>query len=98
MRTDLLFVDNVRALLDAHGMTQRELSHRVGHHETWLSKILKKQRGVRLGDVDKIADFFGLNGYQLLTPGIARAAVGPRRRSAVALPRPALRQLQDSQA
>lgn len=43
----------------------------VGKHETWISKILKEDRGIQLKDLDKIADFFGLTVHQLFSPGIS---------------------------
>lgn len=78
MRSDLLLLHNIRELLIVRRRDQRELAKWVGHHETWLSKILQQSRGIRLQDVDKIADFFGLTTYQLFQPGIS--ALTERRR------------------
>lgn len=73
MRTELLLNENVRELLRRRGLSQRDLADWMGHHETWLSKILKEERGLKLKEVDRMADFFGMKAYQLLAPGI-----GPR--------------------
>ena len=65
-----MLVRNIQALLDARGQTQRDLARWMGHHETWLSKILKIERGIRLQDLDRFAAFFGVTVPQLLSPGI----------------------------
>lgn len=69
MRTDRLLLLNVQTLLRARGLKQRDLAIWMGHHETWISKILKEQRGVDLKEIDRLADFFGMDGFQLLCPG-----------------------------
>lgn len=82
MRTDLLLVANIRSLLHARGQDQRALASWVGHHETWLSKVMREDRGVRLKDLDRIADFFGISVHQLLAPGVSTVSErrrGPRR-------------------
>lgn len=71
MRTDLLLVNNIRTLLQTRGQDQRALASWVGHHETWLSKVMREDRGVRLKDLDRIADFFGISVHQLLAPGVS---------------------------
>lgn len=70
MRTELVLNENVRELLRRRGLSQRDLADWMGHHETWLSKILKEERGLKLKEVDRMADFFGMKSYQLLAPGI----------------------------
>lgn len=71
LRASLLLLQNIRDLLARRRQDQRDLAMWVGHHETWLSKILNEDRSVRLKDLDKIADFFGLEPYQLFSPGIS---------------------------
>lgn len=71
MRADLLLSQNIRSLLLKRKQDQRELAMWAGHHETWISKILNGGRGLRLKDLDKIADFFGLTVHQLFSPGIS---------------------------
>lgn len=71
MRTELLLLQNIRSLLRARGQTQRDLADWMGHHETWLSKIMQENRGMRMKEVDRVADFFGLKAHQLLQPGIS---------------------------
>lgn len=70
MKTEYLLLQNIRALLEGRGFYQRDLAMWVGKHETWLSKILQEDRGIRMKDLDRIADFFGLSSYELLQPGI----------------------------
>lgn len=70
MRTELILVHNIRALLDQRKDSQRDLAMWMGHHESWLSKILKAERRLGLDEIDRMADYFGLQGYQLLAPGI----------------------------
>src|ERR1041385_4395449 len=78
MRADHLLLNNIRALLTARGQKQRDLAFWMQRHETWLSKILKADRGVRMKDLDRIADFFGLTVHQLFAPGTS--AYAERRR------------------
>lgn len=42
-----------------------------GHKPAWISKILDGERGMKLSDLDKVADFFGLTVSQLLQQGIS---------------------------
>lgn len=81
MRLELLLVQNIRVLLQGRGLSQRDLAKWVGHHETWLSKILKADRGLKLKEVDRVADFFGMEAYQLLSPGISVERRRGQRRS-----------------
>lgn len=78
MRADLLLVQNIKALLAARRQDQLELAMWVGHSGPWLTKVLAEDRGVRLKDLDRIADFFGIATYQLLAPGLG--ALTERRR------------------
>lgn len=71
-RSQRRLLENVRALLDAHGKTQHDLSVWMAHHDTWISKILLNERRLDIDEIDQMAAFFGLDGYQLLMPGIAK--------------------------
>lgn len=71
MRADLLLAENIRALLARRRHTERELARWCGHSGPWLNKILMGERGIRLKDLDKVADFFGLRVDQLFAPGIS---------------------------
>lgn len=70
-RAKFLLIENIKALLDARGVDQEALAMWCGHSPPWLSKILSGERGVKIADLDKIADFFGLTVAQLLTHGIS---------------------------
>jgi transcriptional regulator with XRE-family HTH domain len=71
MNTQRLLLQNLRILIEERRVTQRKVAAWVGHHETWLSKILREERGLSLEEIDKLAEFFGLTGYQLCSPGIS---------------------------
>jgi transcriptional regulator with XRE-family HTH domain len=71
VRTDLLLAQNLQALLRGRGVNDRELAVWCGHAPAWISKILKGDRGVRLEDLGKIAEFFGLTVAQLFHHGIS---------------------------
>ncbi len=61
--------ENIRSALDARKAKQRDLAFVLGLDETSISKFLKGQRGIQLEHLDKIADFFGVETYQLFAPG-----------------------------
>lgn len=71
LKANYLLVQNVRALLAARGEDAKSLALWAGHRPAWLSKILSGDRGVKLSDLDKIADFFGLTVAQLFQHGIS---------------------------
>lgn len=71
LKANYLLVQNVRALLAARGEDAKALALWAGHRPAWLSKILSGDRGVKLSDLDKIADFFGLTVAQLFQHGIS---------------------------
>ena len=79
IRADLLLIHNVRALLRARGIDEKDLAFWCGHKPPWINKILNGTRGVALEDVGKIADFFGLTVAQLFQQGIS--ALYERRRA-----------------
>lgn len=71
MKAHYILVQNIRALLSARGSSAKDLAEFAGHRPAWLSKILAGERGVQFGDIDKIADFFGLTQAQLFQYGIS---------------------------
>lgn len=71
LKASYLLVQNIRALLAARGEDAKALAVWSGHKPAWLSKILSGDRGIRLSDLDKIADFFGLTVAQLFQHGIS---------------------------
>jgi transcriptional regulator with XRE-family HTH domain len=79
LKADFLLVQNIRSLLAARGVDAKALAMWAGHRPAWLSKILSGDRGIKLSDLDKIADFFGLTVAQLFQHGIS--ALTERRRA-----------------
>lgn len=71
MHAKRLLADNIRALLRARGHSQHDLAMWCRNSDVWLSFILNGKRGVSLEDLDRIADFFGLETYELFLPGIS---------------------------
>lgn len=75
-RTDLksLYIlrENIRSLLAARKEEQKALAEWCGHDKSWMNKFLNEGRGIRVGDFDRIASFFGIETYQLFQPGISR--------------------------
>ena len=71
--------ENIRFLLNDRHQDQKALAEWCGHDKSWMNKFLNEGRGIRVGDFDRIADFFGLATYQLFQPGISR--VTERRKS-----------------
>lgn len=70
-RADVLLTQNIRALLAARGEDDQALAMWCGHKAAWISKILSGERGVKLKDLGKIADFFGLTVAELFQHGIS---------------------------
>lgn len=71
LKANYLLVQNIRSLLAARGEDAKSLAMWAGHRPAWLSKILSGDRGIKLSDLDKIADFFGLTVAQLFQHGIS---------------------------
>lgn len=78
MRADLLLKKNIDTLLRARGQTRHDLAIWCRRTDAWLSKIFsdkglegRKERGIPLKYLDRIADFFGIAVYQLFQPGIS---------------------------
>jgi len=69
-KANYLLVQNIQSLLAGRGETAR-LAQWAHHKPAWLSKILAGDRGIKLSDLDKIADFFGLTVAQLFQHGIS---------------------------
>lgn len=70
--------ENVRELIRVRGVQQNDITFALKKDPTWLSKFLQGQRPIHITDIDALAEFFGLSGYQLCQPGIT--AVTERRR------------------
>lgn len=70
LRADLLLAQNIRALLAARREDDSALAAFCGHRPAWLSKILSGERGCKIRDLGRIADFFGLEVHQLFLHGI----------------------------
>jgi transcriptional regulator with XRE-family HTH domain len=71
LRPDYLLAENIRSLLNGRGLTETSLAVWCGHRPAWISKILSNERGVKIADLGKIADFFGLTTSELFSPGIS---------------------------
>lgn len=71
LKASYLLVQNIRSLLIARGEDDKALAMWAGHRPAWISKILSSERGIKLKDLDKIADFFGLTVAQLFQHGIS---------------------------
>lgn len=64
--------ENVRALLKLQNKSQLDLSMACGHpSKSWANKFINGAREVQLEDLDRIAQFFHVETYQLFVPGIA---------------------------
>ena len=85
MKAGYLFKHNIRALLRARGQRKHDLAQWCRRSDAWISKILgDANRNIPLKYLDRIADFFGLEAYQLFLPGltpIAERRSGRDRRS-----------------
>lgn len=85
VKSRYLLAQNIRALIRARGTSDRALAAFCGHSGAWLSKVLKldgdprDHREMSMADMDKVADFFGLQVSDLLSYGIA--SVLERRRA-----------------
>lgn len=73
LKAPFVIRQNLSALLAARKETPSALARYVGKHKTWISQFLTGKRDeLQLGDLDKIAAFFGIATYQLFQPGISR--------------------------
>ena len=71
MKVARVLAENVTALLKRHRYSQHDLAQWCGHSDAWASQFFTSKRGWRLDDLDRIADLFGLEPYQLFQPGVA---------------------------
>ena len=71
LKIEFLLVQNLRALLAARHLNDKDLAFATGHSQAWVSKVLSGERHMRIRDLDRVADFFGLTASQLLSPGIS---------------------------
>src|SRR5262249_20684246 len=67
-----LLCENLRGLMAAQQKNQAALAFAVGKDRSWLNKILNGRRGLDVSELTAIADFFHIEPYQLLQPGISR--------------------------
>lgn len=75
LRANLLLKQNIDGLLHDRGYTRKDLAQWCHRTEGWISKIFRKgEREIPLKYLDRIADFFGLQAWQLFQPGITRAS------------------------
>lgn len=67
-----LLAENVLTLLKRHGYSQHDLADHCRHSDVWASQFLNQQKRMwQLEDLDKVADLFGLQTYQLFIPGVS---------------------------
>src|SRR3990167_4299022 len=50
----------IRRLLEDSSSTQRELARWLGHGDQWASNLLAGRQSLSLGDLDRVAAFFGV--------------------------------------
>lgn len=75
LRANLLLKQNIDGLLHDRGYTRKDLAQWCHRTEGWISKIFRKgEREIPLKYLDRIADFFGLQAWQLFQPGITQAS------------------------
>jgi transcriptional regulator with XRE-family HTH domain len=79
MKSRVILTENIRTLLHARRMTDLALAEACGHRAAWLSKILSGERGIKLEDLDRIADVFDVVPADLFRHGIT-PMVNRRRR------------------
>lgn len=75
LRANLLLKQNIDGLLRDRGYTRKDLAQWCHRTEGWISKIFRRpEREFPLKYLDRMADFFGLQPWQLFQPGITRAS------------------------
>lgn len=72
LKIEYLIVENLRALIAARNLNEKDVAFAVGHSGPWISKILSYDRQIKLKDLDKLADFFGLTTSELVCHGISK--------------------------
>lgn len=87
MKAHLVLKANIDALLRARNLKRKDLAQWCRRTEAWLSQILANpERNMPLKYLDRIADFFRLETYQLFQPGLlptTERRFGQDRRSGV---------------
>lgn len=89
LKSLVLLKQNIRTLLQARGLDQKDLAIWCGKTESWISQILNPRfpnRGFEMQYLDKMADFFGLTAHELFQPGLSHLTErrsGKDRRSGV---------------
>lgn len=74
MKAPFLLTENILSLIKLRGLTQHDVAFACRHSDVWLSYVLNNKRGLKIGDLDKIAGTLGVETYQLFQPGISRRA------------------------
>lgn len=69
--------ENIRELMRVRQFEQKDVAFGSRRHPTWINKILKGTRPIKVADLDTVADILGVATYQLLQPGIS--AISERR-------------------
>lgn len=71
LKPERLVQENIRSLLEARRLDATALAVWCGHEAGWISKILRGENSVRLKDLGRVADFFGLTVSELFQHGIS---------------------------
>lgn len=72
MRANALMKHNIDALLRARKLSRRDLAQWCRRSEAWISKIMREERReFPMKYWDRISDFFGIDTYRLIAPGIS---------------------------
>lgn len=72
MKANALLKENIDALLRARGQSRKDLAQWCRRTESWISKIFRNpNKEFPMQYLDRAADFFGVQPYQLFQPGIS---------------------------
>ena len=66
MNTKKKLAQNVEKLRKKHKITKEKLSLLPGFDNSYISKLEKEKINITIDKLDKIADYFGIESYQLL--------------------------------
>lgn len=85
MKAARIVAENVSALLKRENYHQTDLAQHCKRSDPWVSQFLRGERTWQLDDLDKVADFFGMDTFELFRPGIAQRSErrGVQRRAGV---------------
>ena len=61
---------NLIRLRAKRGWSQEALAFEAGFHRTFIAHIERQARNISLDNIERIAQTFGLQAYQLLTPNV----------------------------